>query len=37
MPPKFSAVKINGKRSYELARNNLEFDMEEEKSFNKKY
>ena len=31
MPPKFSAVKINGKRSYELARNNLEFDMEERK------
>jgi tRNA pseudouridine55 synthase len=33
MPPKFSAVKINGKRSYELARNNLEFDMEERKVF----
>jgi tRNA pseudouridine55 synthase len=32
-PPKFSAVKINGKRSYELARNNLEFDMEERKVF----
>ena len=31
MPPKFSAVKINGKRSYELARNNLEFEMEERK------
>ena len=33
MPPKFSAVKINGKRSYELARNNLEFEMEERKVF----
>ena len=33
MPPKFSAVKINGKRSYELARNNLEFNMEERKVF----
>ncbi len=33
MPPKFSAVKINGKRSYELARNNLEFDMEKRKVF----
>jgi tRNA pseudouridine55 synthase len=33
MPPKFSAVKINGKRSYELARNNLEFEMEEKKVF----
>jgi tRNA pseudouridine55 synthase len=31
IPPKFSAVKINGKRSYELARNNLEFEMEERK------
>ena len=31
MPPKFSAVKINGKRSYELARNNLEFELEERK------
>ena len=31
MPPKFSAVKINGKRSYELARNNLEFEMVERK------
>ena len=33
VPPKYSAVKINGKRSYELARKNLVFDIEEKKIF----
>jgi tRNA pseudouridine55 synthase len=27
VPPKFSAVKINGKRAYDLARNNQEFEI----------
>ena len=26
-PPKFSAIKIKGKKAYELARNNIEFDL----------
>ena len=26
-PPKFSAIKINGRKAYDLARKNLEFDM----------
>jgi tRNA pseudouridine55 synthase len=29
IPSKFSALKINGKRAYDLARNNIEFDMKE--------
>ena len=33
VPPKYSAIKINGKRSYELARKNLSFDMIEKKVF----
>lgn len=28
MPPKFSAKKINGKNAYELARNNVDFDLQ---------
>ncbi|MBN8828701.1 MAG: tRNA pseudouridine(55) synthase TruB [Sphingobacteriia bacterium] len=28
IPPKFSALKINGKRAYEMARNDVEFDLE---------
>jgi tRNA pseudouridine55 synthase len=30
-PSKFSAIKIGGKRAYDLARNNIEFDMPERK------
>ena len=37
MPPKYSAIKVNGKRSYELARQNSEFELEEKKNFYKKY
>jgi tRNA pseudouridine55 synthase len=33
MPPKYSAIKVNGKRSYELARQNSEFELEEKKIF----
>ncbi len=29
VPSKFSAIKINGKRAYELARKNVEFEMKE--------
>jgi len=32
-PHKFSAVKIDGKRAYELARKNIEFDLEEKEVF----
>ena len=28
-PSKYSAIKINGKRAYDLARQNIEFDMPE--------
>lgn len=28
-PSRFSAIKINGKRAYELARNNIEFEMKQ--------
>lgn len=27
IPPKYSAIKINGKRAYDLARNNIEFEV----------
>ena len=27
IPPKFSAIKINGKKAYELARNNIDFEI----------
>jgi tRNA pseudouridine55 synthase len=35
-PPKFSAIKIDGKRSYELAREGKDFNLEERKVFIKK-
>lgn len=28
MPPKFSALKVNGKRAYDLARNGISFDLQ---------
>lgn len=30
-PPKFSAIKINGKRAHELARNNIDFEIKAKK------
>ncbi len=30
-PPKYSAIKINGKKAYDLARENIEFDIEPRK------
>ena len=33
IPPTYSAIKINGKRSYELARNNIKFDIKPRKVF----
>lgn len=30
-PPRYSAIKINGKRAYELARKNIEFDIQPKK------
>ena len=30
-PPSFSAIKINGKRAYELARKNIKFEIKEKK------
>jgi tRNA pseudouridine55 synthase len=35
-PPKFSAIKIDGKRSYKLAREGKDFDLRERKVFIKK-
>lgn len=31
MPPKFSALKVDGKRAYDLARNNVEFELKARK------
>lgn len=31
MPPKFSAKKINGKKAYQLARNNVDFELQPKK------
>tara|TARA_B100001245_G_scaffold94026_1_gene68194 strand:- start:266 stop:1009 length:744 start_codon:yes stop_codon:yes gene_type:complete len=36
IPPKFSAVKVKGKRAYELARNGKEFSLKPKKVFLKK-
>ena len=36
IPPKFSAIKINGKRAYELARNGKKFTLKSRKVFLKK-
>ena len=31
VPPKYSAVKVNGKRAYNLARNNIDFKLKKKK------
>ena len=36
IPPKVSAIKINGKRAYELARKKIDFEIKEKKVFIKK-
>ena len=36
IPPKFSAIKVNGKRAYELARNGKKFTLKSRKVFLKK-
>ena len=36
IPPKFSAIKVNGKRAYSLARNGKEFTLKSRKVFLKK-
>lgn len=33
VPPKYSAIKINGRKAYELARKNVEFEMPEREIF----
>lgn len=33
IPPKFSAIKINGKKAYELARKNIDFSLKEKERY----